>query len=260
MRLSSFIYAGLFLVILTFLVPAKLDAQRWKLRRYEVNLGLGGTSFFGDVGHSVSDNVLGLRDIQIMGSRPSVEVGLRYKLTGDMAIRAGFHFGFLSGFDAGRLEDRNYTITSTIFEPNIQFEYYLLPESRSFSSSALFTRRGMVNNYSKVYIYLTGGVGAGFFNPKPGGGLENDERFEGVSKFGVVFPAGLGLKYSIDSRWSLGLEFTRRFTLTDKIDGLTTESSNHFDAYYLLQAQAIFKIRTDRRGRPVFNRNYYRRR
>jgi hypothetical protein len=260
MNLSSLKYAGLFVILIVFLIPEDLEAQRWKLRRYEINFGIGGTSFFGDVGHSVADNILGLRDIQITGSRPSVELGLRYKLTGDMALKAGFHFGFLSGFDAGRLEDRNYSFTSTIFEPNIQFEYYLLPEGRSFSSSALFSRRGMVNNYSKIYVYLTGGVGAGFFNPKPKGGLENDARFETATRFGMVFPLGVGMKYSIDSRWSLGLEFTRRFTLTDRIDGLTTEFSNYNDAYYLAQFQGIFKIRTDRRGRPVFNRGYYRRR
>lgn len=248
------------LLILIIFLPSVLHAQRWKLRRYEFMFGVGTSNFFGDIGGTSDDNnAAGIKDIQMQYTRPAVDIGLRYKLTGDMALKASFIFGTISGNDINsRNDNRNFAFRSTIFEPSLQFEYYLLPEARGYSSAALFNRRGMINNYSKVYIYLFGGVGGVLYNPKP---LKDFEaRFnDNFSKFGAVFPVGAGLKYSIDSKWTLALELGRRFTTTDYIDGYTSPYSKHKDTYYFGLFNAVYKIRTDRRGRPIL-RNPYRRR
>ncbi len=253
-------WATILLVVLV-LIPAVTQAQRWKLRRYEAIFGIGTTNFFGDIGGTSSkNNLLGLRDIQVQYTRPALTLGLRYKLTGDMAVKFNLAFGMITGNDVdSRNDTRNFAFRSTIFEPSLQFEYYLLPEARGYSSAALFNRRGMINNYSKLYIYLFGGVGGVFYNPKPLNNFEN--RFnDNFSKFGAVFPVGLGVKYNIDAKWTLGIEFGRRFTTTDYIDGYTSQYSKHKDTYYLGIISAVYKIRSDRRGRPMLRDPYSSRR
>ena len=252
--------AKLFLVLLMLILPMVSHAQHWKLRRYEPYIGIGTTSFYGDIGGSSSTNTaMGFKDIQLQYSRPSLVLGLRYKLESDMALKFNMVYGFVAANDDGSRNDaRNYAFSSTIFEPSLQFEYYLLSEGRSFISTALFNKRGMVNNYSRLYIYLYGGLGAVFFDPKPLKDFVSqfDDNF---TKFGVAIPVGIGLKYSIDANWSLGLELGRRFTTTDYIDGYTSKFSDHKDTYYIGTFNAIYKIRTDRGGRPLFRRGYYRR-
>jgi len=235
-------------------IPVSSYAQRWKQRRYEANFSIGTSHFYGDIGGTADvKNAGGFKDIQLQYTRPSFAFGARYKLSGDMALKMNLIYGFVAGNDVNSRNDgRKYSFTSTIFEPSLQFEYYLIPESRPIGSVALFNRRGMVNNYSKIYVYLFGGVGGVFGNPKLLFNEGNEVTLDSISKIGFAFPVGAGLKYTIDSKWSLGVELGRRFTTTDNIDGYTSQWSKHNDLYDFGMLTAIYKIQTDRRGRPVF--------
>ena len=254
--------AGLKLFILLLFVSQTVGAQSWKLRRYEASIGIAATNFYSDVGKSVTDQNFfrSFTTFQPGTTRPSLSGSLRYKITGYSAARLNLSYGYLHGKDGGNLEGRDYIMTTTIFEPSLVFEYYVLPESRSFTSNALFNRRGMINNYSRVYIYLFGGVGGSFYNAMAKENIDSDPRFTPTNGVAAVFPAGLGLKLSIDSKWSLGFEFGRRFTFTDKLDGITTQTSENYDIYDFAVISAIYKVRTDRRGRPIFNYGYRRHR
>lgn len=257
----------LFLVLM--IIPVSSFAQKWKLRRYEANFSIGTSHFYGDIGGTADlNNAAGFKDIQLQFTRPSLGFGARYKLAGDMAVKLNLIYGFIAGNDDGSRNDgRNYSFTSTIFEPSFQFEYYIIPESRSISSAALFNRRGMVNNYSKIYVYAFGGIGGVIGNPKLKDGAGNDITPENMGKVGLAFPIGAGLKYTIDSKWSIGLELGRRFTTTDYLDGkYTYESggqildSKHNDLYDFGMLSAIYKIQTNRRGLPILgNARKYRR-
>lgn len=112
----------------------------------------------------------------------------------------------------------------------------------------------MINNYSKIYVYLFGGIGGVIGNPKLKDGAGTIITPNNFSKFGIAFPVGAGLKYTIDSKWSLGLEFGRRFTTTDYIDGYTSKYSKHNDLYDFGMLSAIYKIQTDRRGLPILGK------
>jgi hypothetical protein len=249
-----------YLLIIFFLLTVftvSSYGQKWKLRRYEAAFHIGTSNFYGDIGPSSNTETGLFKDVQLQYTRPSFGLGIRYKLTGDMNLKMNLIYGFVKGSDLNSLNwgegHRSYSFTSTIFEPSVQFEYYLIPESRSNASAALFNRRGMVNNYSKVYLYVFGGVGGAFANPyiKDSTGIIIPPA-KPFSKVGVVFPVGIGLKYTIDAKWSLGFEFGRRWTTTDFIDGLKPPSSQHNDIYDFGMFSAIYKVKTDRRGRPVF--------
>jgi len=243
------------LLILLFL-PLSSNAQSWKLRRYEASVSLCTSQIYGDIGGSAdANNLYGLKDIQILKTRPSVAFGARYKIDERMAVKVNLIFGMVSGNDEkSRNDDRNFSFTSTIIEPSAQFEYYLISERKSVSSGASFSRRGMINNFGKLYPYVFAGVGGIISNPKL---LRNDVPVildESISKFGLTFPLGIGIKTSLNSKVSLGFEFGRRFTTTDNIDGYTSEWSKANDLYDIGMFSLIYKIPTDRRGRPILGK------
>lgn len=248
-------YLITFLLILV-MIPISSSAQKWKLRRYEACFSIGTSNFYGDIGGSADvNNAWGFKDIQLQYSRPSLGFGGRYKLSGDMALKMNLIYGFVAGNDVNSRNDgRQYSFTSTIFEPSLQFEYYIIPESRALNSAALFNRRGMVNNYSKIYLYVFGGVGGVFSNPKLKDKNGTNITSNNFSKFGVAFPLGIGFKYTIDSQWSLGFEFGRRITTTDYIDGYSSQFSKHHDIYDFGMVNAVYKIQTDRRGFPILGK------
>lgn len=231
------------------------NAQKWKLKRYEAVVGVGTAHYFGDIGGTADENNLfGLKDIEIFKTRPSVYVGARYKIRHNMAVKTNFIFGFISGDDEGsRNNERNFAFSSKIFEPSAQFEFSVISEEQKFRTTAMFNKRGMINNYSQFNIYGFAGIGAVMAFPKAKKDFI-DTYDPDHSKVGLAFPMGIGVKYVFSSNLSLGLEFGGRFTTSDYLDGYTSQYSKANDVYYFAVFNAIYRIKTSRRGWPVIGR------
>ena len=86
-------------------------------------------------------------------------------------------------------------------------------------------------------IYLHGGVGvSGFFcTPKP----------QFINGCTALFPVGLGFSWAVSDSWSLGLEAAYNFTLSDRIDNIT--SGKMPDCYPTLDITLMYKIPDARR-------------
>lgn len=243
-----------YIIIVFLLVPFRGEAQRWKLRRYEALFGVGFCNYFGDIGGAATDeNWFGLKDLSIKHTRPSFYVGARYKIRPEMAVKLNLMYGYMAGDDAGsKNSDRGYGFTARVFEPSVQYEYSLITEEQRRRSGAMYNKRGMMNNYSQISLYLYAGIGGAFYNPRVNEELENSVRYEpGHPKAGLLFPAGLGLKYVISDSWSIGAEFGVRLALTDYLDGYTSPYSKRNDLYYFGHIHGIYRIRTSREGYPV---------
>jgi hypothetical protein len=103
------------------------------------------------------------------------------------------------------------------------------------------------------------GVGGIYSNPKL---KKNDVPYiqNKFPKFGLTFPVGLGVKFSVTSKVSAGVEFGRRLTTTDYLEGYSSPSSKANDLYDFIMFSAIYKIPTDRRGYPIIgNKQKFRR-
>jgi hypothetical protein len=248
-------------ILFILLVMASTShAQRWKLRRWEAMMGVGTSNYFGDIGGAADEqNWFGLKDLEIGQTRPSFFLGVRYKIEPDLAIRGNLLYGYLSGNDLGsKNNDRAYSFSSTLFEPSVVAEYYFISEEERRRSSALFSKRGMLNNYSKIGVYFFAGVGGAFFNPE----LEADlstrslDEYGGYSKFTLAIPIGLGLKYVIDDNLSIGFSLGGRFTFSDYLDSFNPSVSANTanDIYYMSSLSVIYRVKTDRYGRPVMFR------
>ncbi len=237
--------------------------QNWKHLRYEVHFGAGISNFFGDIGGTAAkDNLWGLKDIGISNAGTAFYVGARYKIAQNQAFKLSLIYDRSRGKDIGsKNEDRNFSFTTSIFEPSVQYEYYLVcDEPRYLSASHLYNRRGMINNYSRIGVYAFLGVGGVFYFPKvfyhgrpPEPGVES---VSGYSKMTLGIPFGLGIKKAIDKYFSIGFEFGRRIVFSDYLDGISTTYSKHNDTYYFGIFNLIYKLETDRKNVPYIFRKY----
>ena len=242
-------------VILTF-TGIDADAQRWKLRRYEVDFGISAVPFYGDIGLAGSPFANAFN-----GLRPSIGVTPRFMIKQNLAVSLDLAYLMFGGQDkAGESHGRVYSFNSHVFQHYVRMEYYLLAATGGIGSG-IYNRRGMVNQYNRVLIYLYAGAGgllssATVLDEDGNEPVDNPGYYPGMH-YGLGFPLGGGFKMSLDPRWSLGLEMGYHFTTTDLLDGYHKEEvSNYNDSYYLITLKAVYRIRNDKRGRPIFNKYY----
>ncbi len=238
-------------------------SQRWKLRRYEVGVGFGTIQVFGDIGGAATQqNWFGLKDIKLDETKIGVVSNARYKIDPKMSVRANLNLGFGKGSDLDSRNDRGRSYSTTLIEFSGQYEYYFLPEDKQYRSAAIYSRRGMVNNYSTLGAYVLGGVGVTYAISQHAEAvvLPYDEYRSGGNIVPVVL-LGVGLKYILDDRSFLNVELGYRYGLTDFIEGYKqTEASKYNDVYYFLTISYNYRLKTTRRNLPAFIDRKYRRR
>ena len=241
----------LFFLIACFLVNLTVNAQAWRMRRYEAVFGLGTTNYFGDIGgYSNSENILGLKDINLTQTGPTLYVGARYKLYETLALKLNISYGYLFGDDEGGTnETRNFKFHTGLFEPSVQVEYTFIKE-REAMSYLMMKGRGMNQFNASISAYVFTGLGGAFFKTTKKENLKNfDFDFPPVA---LVIPIGIGVKYGLNSNWSIGFELGGRYSTTDYIDGYSSDYSESNDVYSFGVFTMMYKIETGSNGLPVF--------
>jgi len=248
------------LLIIFLLIWISFDSygQRWKLQRYEAGVGLGSVHFHGDIGpaHQEIKNF-------IDGSRYNITGNFRFRIKPYLAANLELGYLTFSGTDIeGESHSRVYHFTSRAFEHTVRAEYYILGEQTGYKTTAQFNRKGMVNNFNTLNLYVFAGAGGIMVKGKVHDLNNNEEEpvynpgYNNNLHYGAVFPLGVGLKFIFDSNWSIGMELAYRFTTTDYIDSYASAYSKFNDTYYTTSLKAIYKIRNDARGVPKFLRRY----
>jgi hypothetical protein len=223
-------------------------------------MSAGTNHFMGDLGGGKKDaaHFLGVRDMDFVTTRPTWQLGYRYRLTEYFSFRINLTYALLSGKDEasaslGR-QSRNLSFRSNIWELSGQFEYYFIKEKEvprySFSS---------LRSVRNISAYLFVGFGGFENNPKAkytdgkwyalrplategqGSGLEYEylNRTTGLTetvqapemykRIAICIPMGLGMKYNINRKWAIGLEISNRYTSTDYLDDASDRYFNYND-------------------------------
>ena len=201
-------YITCLFIILNFSVNAQL----------ELGLKGGGTNYLGDLAPSNLRTSLGETKLHL-------GVFMRYHFFDAVAVRAGANYGKIGSSDANANPGssriaRNLSFRSNIFEGELSLEIHPL---------------GLFDFDFPLSPYFFGGVAAFRFNPQAeyegvwydlqplgteGQGLEGSpEKYNLVQ---LSIPAGIGLKYSINENWLIGIESGLRKTFTDYLDDLST--------------------------------------
>lgn len=217
------------------MLPSFADAQRWKQYRRQVIGGIGVTNFLGDLGGANKIGRDGLYDLDFVSTRPSLMIGYRYQLNTFLFLRGNLNWGILKGDDANTTETyrqgRNLHFRSGFLEVDAMAEFYIMQNARG----NLYRLRGVRGKRGlKVDLYLFGGIGFMYFNPKAkyqGSwvalqpiGTEGQGLPDGPDKYSrltFTVPYGVGVGKSIDRYWSVNVEFTMRMTFTDYIDDVS---------------------------------------
>lgn len=212
------------------------DAQRWKRYRWEAIYGIGAANFLGELGGADQVGTNYLKDFELKMTRPALQAGLRFKQTQQISWKMALTAGMVAGDDALTNDpirnERGLSFMSPLVELSGTFEFYLRKEKRGHR----FKLRG-VKGIKSMGIYPYGFFGISAFYFAPYGKIDNKWRAlralntEGqtlsptrdkYSNFQLAIPLGVGLKYSINRRWLIGVEFAISKTFTDYIDDVST--------------------------------------
>jgi OOP family OmpA-OmpF porin len=236
----------LFTVILGFFtinVQAQDTCSVCKPYPWEIGVPLGINQYFGDMHCS-----------EPYRSQTSLMGGLfvRRHFNDYFSIRPQVLVGRLAGRDLDNPNNywdyRRLRFSSTPFiEAAVLGEFYPLRERK-------FTCDGFMLNTLSPYLFA--GIGATYSNPTvyqdPGAtapviprDLQADRDY--VAKFGnriaAVIPVGIGLKYNLAKRWTIGAEAGYRFSTSDYLDGISLAgNSERNDGYFLANLLGSYRF------------------
>ena len=177
----------------------------------EVGFFAGGSYYTGDLNPSY----------HFMGTHPAYGVVARYPYGTRWAFKVSGYFGRVSADvnKSGYIDNRDLNFESKIMDISAVAEF-------NFFDYFTGSKRDVISPY------IFGGVGFFTFNPESNGvelnslGTEGQNiGFDGRSPYNLYsfcLPFGFGLKYSLNSRLSLGVEWGMRKTLTDYLDDVST--------------------------------------
>ncbi len=170
----------------------------------EFGAGLGSMNYAGDVvrGYSFSTSSF--------AGTAFYRMNFSEILTVKLALTVGKVKGSETPIDAFA-QQRNHSFNSSILELSSVFEYHFLD----------FKTENSKVNYSP---YIFGGIGFINFSDAP----EN----ENVGKIQPVLPMGIGFKYLIQKKYTIGFEAGARKTFFDYLDGISDGDQTIKDYQY----------------------------
>jgi opacity protein-like surface antigen len=246
------------LLILCFIFTLSSFSQAWKYKRFEVWAGVSDFQYYGDVGGSPDkSNMFGLKDISFKSQRPGINIGFSYRLEERLYVHATNSFGIFSQTDQGsRNSVRNFAFSSMADELSVQGVFYLIKERNVYYYSIMARRGGLRKLNQPLSLYTFVGVGGLFFKVIPKDNLDGSSRFIGNKHVSASFPVGLGLKFAYNQNISFGMELGARLTLTDYLDGLTSQYSKHNDIYYILNFKLIYRLSKGKGLKQIFKMKF----
>lgn len=193
------------LFIIALFAHTPLMAQSSEEYKMEIGGALGGSFYLGDANYSTP-----FKDMGIAGG-----VVARYILNQRMAIKGNLIAGRIAGdtrdFDNKYPGLDDISFKRAIIDLGAQFEYNFLPYGNGYGF-----RGG-----KRFTPYILGGLGF-TYAPPPANGV-----------FTLNFPIGIGVKYKLKDRLNIGLEFTMRFSLSDKLDVTNKEGLQLSDPFQI---------------------------
>lgn len=214
----------LLLMLMVLLPTARMSAQDDPQYRMEIGAGVGTVSYEGDFNGNVLKNM-----------QPMFSALWRYNFDPYKDLRLSATYGKLKGSSKDvdtyypDYATEEYSFNRNLLDVSLVFEYNFWPygTGRDYRGAKRLT----------PYIY--GGIGA---TSASGGGSK--------SVFTANVPIGLGVKYKLNERMNLGLDWGIHFSLSDELDGVKdpyqVKSSGMFkntDCYSMLQLTLTYSFK-----------------
>ena len=214
----------LLLMLMVLLPAARMSAQDDPQYRMEIGAGVGTVSYEGDFNGNVLKNM-----------QPMFSALWRYNFDPYKDLRLSATYGKLKGSSKDvdtyypDYATEEYSFNRNLLDVSLVFEYNFWPygTGRDYRGAKRLT----------PYIY--GGIGA-----------TSASRGGSKSMFTANVPIGLGVKYKLNERMNLGLDWGIHFSLSDELDGVKdpyqVKSSGMFkntDCYSMLQLTLTYSFK-----------------
>ncbi len=196
------------LVVYLFLICCSTAAAQDDGYMVELGLGGGGCFYMGDANSRLYNNTNG-----VVSLLARYNVNPRFSLKADLAA-AGISGNTDNAY--GVLPGDGLKFSRTVYDFGVQAEWG-------------FSGYGMEgwNGCHRLAPYGLMGVGM-TFAAKP---AQND--------FGANFPVGLGLRYKMSERVNIGLEWTMRFSTSDRLDVTQETSDTQLENPFMIKGKGI---------------------
>ncbi|PLX19803.1 MAG: hypothetical protein C0597_04910 [Marinilabiliales bacterium] len=217
------------LVLFLFVFVANILFSQSKA---EIGLNFGASYYHGDINHSK------------LFYSPSLAYGLIVKYNFNKHLSAGINgkYGKLAGSDSDFNNSENQlrgaSFSTTLIDISVLFEFNFLP----YTSSGYIKKN---ENRFAPFIFI--GIGGNY--------IFSSDGFENP----ITIPFGLGIKYNIFERFTLGLEWSYRKTFNDQIDVViniqddqNTPVIHNDDWYSFCQVFLTYKLFKDKLDCPTY--------
>ena len=224
-------------IFLLLLLPFGLFAQN-----LELGLMAGVSNYQGDLAPSSVAVSVGQTHAAYGGF-------IRYNVNPFVSAKFNTYYGTISGDDAKSERPRNLSFRSDVLEFGLTGEFNILGYE-PYNLQRVFTP------------YVFAGIAYYRFNPKAlhndtyvelqplgteGQGLDGQDPKYKLGQFSI--PIGAGVKYAINDKWNIGLEFGTRKTFTDHLDDV---GGHYYDNEALLAGNGeLAAILANRSGSDI---------
>jgi len=231
------------LSIILIIISLSLNstAQRWKAERSSLIFTTGTANYMGDLGGGSKEaaHFLGVRDIDIQGTRFNVGLGYEYRVWERLSVRTSLSYAQLYGSDKFTdnliRHNRNLHFKSDVWGGDLDFKFFV----KRYKILAKY-HSGHHPIFHENGVYIIGGFG--YFKFAPEISLENEEIFlaqqytEGESNSyslnALNYNLGVGINLLVERKAILSIEITNKYTSTDYLDDV---SGNYYDNDLLRQ-------------------------
>lgn len=209
------------ILIILFVLPVFGFSQYY----WDFGLNLGPSNYVGDIGGKEKTRRDYFVDMHLKTTRWVVGGYARYKATPKWYLRSNLNWIRLTAFDSNSLNParvgRNLNFRNNVIEASVRGEY-------------VFERTSDVGRTGRYRLafdaYLFGGAGVFYHNPKAQYNgkwialqpLMTEAQVKPYSRFQFTIPYGIGMHYTIDRKYRIGLELEYRTTFTDYLDDIST--------------------------------------
>lgn len=197
-----------------------------KAQHFEAGILLGGSNYLGDLSENSSRLIL--KETKFAGG-----VFAGYQFNDFIGLKLGFNYANVAGSDANAKDEvvqgRNLSFESSILEFSLRAEWNII----GFQPY----------NFSRPWSpFLFAGIAGFKYDPKAvygdqtialqplgteGQGMEGRDAKYGLFKMSI--PMGLGVKFLLSEKFTIGIEAGARYTLTDYLDDVSGTYVNYED-------------------------------
>jgi hypothetical protein len=257
---------------------AQADGDFIERQNWSIGITAGTTDLWGDVGtKNLLDHYLNEKYLQNY-TKPMVGLFARRTFHPSFSVRGSFNYGILSAGDdmninLAKKADKYESDEVQRYQRNLNVKTQVAEASLMLEISPFRFSTGSLSRWAHMSFqpYLMVGISGyyfnaqGLFNSREGKHVLNgnwidlyDLHIEGdgwaetgikkYSKYQIAIPMGIGAKWDLSPKMTLGLEYTYRYCMTDYLDGVSAQyiDPKYYDKYLSSSNAAIAREMADK--------------